>query len=63
MTLPRTGDELLFEVFNQYYERGSFPVTTNLTFGEWTEVFGSEHLQEALVDCLTHQVHILGMNG
>ena len=32
-------------------------------FDEWTEVFGSERLTGALVDRLTHRVHILEMNG
>ena len=60
---PRTGAELLFEVFSQRYERGSILVTTNLPFDEWTEVFGSERLTGALLDRLTHRVHILEMNG
>ena len=57
--LSRTGAELLFEVFSQRYERGSIMVTTNLPFDEWTEVFGSERLTGALLDRLTHHVHIL----
>ena len=32
-------------------------------FDEWTEVFGSERLTGALLDRLTHRVHILEMNG
>ena len=61
--LSRTGAELLFEVFSQRYERGSILVTTNLPFDEWIQVFGSERLTGALLERLTHHVHILEMNG
>ena len=61
--LSKTGAELLFEVFSQRYERGSVLVSSNLPFDEWTEVFGSERLTGALLDRLTHHVHILEMNG
>jgi DNA replication protein DnaC len=61
--LSKVGAELLFEVFSQRYEQGSILVTSNLPFDEWPEVFGSERLTGALLDRLTHHVHILEMNG
>ena len=61
--LSQTGAELLFEVFSQRYERGATIVTSNLPFDEWTSIFGSERLTGALLDRLTHHVHILEMNG
>ena len=61
--LSKTGAELLFEVFSQRHERGSTMVTSNLPFDEWTEVFGSQRLTGALLDRLTHHVHLLTCNG
>ena len=61
--LSPTGAELLFETFSQRYERGSTIVTSNLPFEGWTSVLGSERLTGALLDRLTHHVHILTMNG
>jgi len=59
----KAGAELLFEVVSRAYERQSLLVTTNLPFENWTEVFGSERLTGALLDRLTHRVHILEANG
>ncbi|MGC1860511.1 MAG: IS21-like element helper ATPase IstB [Methylocystis sp.] len=61
--LSQTGAELLFEVFSQRHERGSTIVSSNLPFDEWTSVFGNQRLTGALLDRLTHHVHILEMNG
>jgi DNA replication protein DnaC len=59
----KTGAELLFEVISRAYERLSLIVTSNLPFESWTEIFGSERLTGALLDRLTHRVHILEANG
>jgi DNA replication protein DnaC len=59
----KTGAELLFEIFSQRYEQGSVLVTSNLPFAEWTGVLGSERLTAALLDRLTHHVHILPIEG
>ena len=59
----KPGAELLFEVVSRAYERTSLIVTTNLPLEAWTEVFGGERLTGALLDRLTHPVHILEANG
>jgi DNA replication protein DnaC len=59
----KTGAELLFEVVSRAYERTSLIVTTNLPFEAWTEVTGTERLTGALLDRLTHRIHILEANG
>jgi DNA replication protein DnaC len=61
--LSRTGAELLFELISQRYERGATIITSNLPFDEWTATFGEERLTGALLDRLTHHVHILEMNA
>jgi len=59
----KDGAELLFEVVSRAYERLSLIVTTNLPFEQWTEVMGSERLTGALLDRVTHRVHIIEANG
>lgn len=59
----KAGAELLFDVVSRAYERQSLMVTTNLPFENWVEVLGSERLTGALLDRLTHRVHILEATG
>ena len=61
--LSKAGAELLFELISQHYERGATIITSNLPFDEWTGTFGEERLTGALLDRLTHRIHILEMNG
>lgn len=61
--LTTAGAELLFDVVSQRYERGSTIITSNLPLEEWYEVFGSKQLASAVMDRLTHHVHILDMQG
>lgn len=59
----KVGAELLFDVVGRAYERHSLILTSNLPFEHWVEVLGNERLTGALLDRLTHRVHILEANG
>jgi DNA replication protein DnaC len=58
--LDRIGAEHLFGFLSQCYELTSLIITTNLPFSDWPQVFADdERLAGALLDRLTHHVHIL----
>lgn len=44
----RAGGELLFNLLSERNETRSTLLTTNLSFGEWVQVFGDEKLTTAL---------------
>lgn len=60
----KLGAEHLFSFFSQCYEQTSLVVTTNLPFAEWPQTFGGdERMAGALLDRLTHRVHIVEITG
>jgi DNA replication protein DnaC len=58
-----TGAQLMFQLCSTLYERVALIVTTNLSFSDWTQVFGDEMLTVALLDRLTHKAHIVEFVG
>lgn len=60
----KTSAEHLFSFFSQCYERTSLLITTNLPFSDWPQTFGGdERMTGAILDRLTHRVHLLELRG
>lgn len=55
----KEGAEMLFQVLAERHEKKSVIITTNLGFGDWTQIFGEPTLTAALLDRITHKAHVI----
>ncbi len=55
----KEGAQLIFQVLAERHERKSVIITTNMGFGDWTQIFGDPSMTAALLDRITHKAHVI----
>jgi len=55
--------DLLFEIINQRYEKKATMITTNKSFGEWSDIFPNATCVVSIVDRLIHHSEIVNIKA
>jgi len=55
----KEGAQLIFQILAERHERKSVIITSNMGFGDWTQIFGDPSMTAALLDRVTHKAHII----
>ena len=58
----KEGAQLIFQILAERHERKPVMVTTNMGFGDWTQIFGDPSMTAAILDRITHKAHVINCN-
>ncbi|WP_369799926.1 ATP-binding protein [Thermosipho sp. 1063] len=63
LPIDRDGANIFFQLISKRYEKHSTIITTNTPLSEWSEIFGSPVLSQAILDRLLHHSHVILIKG
>lgn len=63
LPIDKRGADLLFQVIDRRYERGSIIITSNRPFKEWDKVFNDATIAAAVIDRLVHHSIVITIVG
>jgi DNA replication protein DnaC len=55
----KEGAQLIFQILAERHEKKPVMITTNMGFGDWTQIFGDPSMTAALLDRITHKAHVV----
>ena len=55
----KEGAQLIFQILAERHERMPVIITTNMGFGDWTQIFGDAGMTAALLDRITHKAYVI----
>lgn len=55
----KEGGQLIFQILAERHERKPVIITSNMGFGDWTQIFGDANMTAALLDRVTHKAHVI----
>lgn len=55
----KEGAQLIFQILAERHERKPVMITTNMGFGDWTQIFGDPSMTAALLDRITHKARVI----
>jgi DNA replication protein DnaC len=55
----KEGAQLIFQILTECHEQRPVMITTNMGFGDWTQIFGDPSMTAALLDRITHKAHVI----
>ena len=63
LPIDRQGANLFFQLISRRYEKGPMILTSNQSFGSWSEVFGDRVIATAILDRVLHHAITMNIRG